>query len=290
MADLSDVEIALQRRIADRFYPNGTATASAINLDTFVIRGWPLPANIDRVVKPGTQRPAVYVSVFPVPNMTRVTTRGLGPWETASLPTATVAATVDPNAGTVTVTGRGDAAVGQHIGLIVDGASWAYTVRPTDTATTIATALAALAGPSLPALTRAGPTLTIPGVGRIACRVGVDGVIKRELEREMIGFMLTVWAPTPELRTAAARVVRAAMAASPRLPLADGSVAQLVYRLTTETDGFEKVEIYRRDVHYWVEFGTFDEAEATQVTQPVVRTQRIAFDGTELGPPVTRIA
>ena len=292
MADLSDAQVALAHRIADAFYPNGTGTASAINLDVFVIRGWPLPANLDRAVKPKTGDPtrAVYVSVFPVPNMTRVTTRGLNTWETASLPAPTVAATVDPVAGTVTITGRGDPAVGQHIGLIVDGQSWAYAVAPNDTAASIAAALAAAAGPSLPGLTVTGAALTIAGVSRIACRIGVDGVLKKELEREMVGFMLTVWAPTPDLRTAAARIVRTAMAASPRLPLADGSTAQLVYRLTTESDGFEKVEIYKRDIHYWVEFGTFDAADATQVTQPVLNTQRVAYDGTALGPPLIRIA
>ncbi|WP_392336230.1 hypothetical protein [Pantoea stewartii] len=69
-------------------------------------------------------------------------------------------------------------------------------MQPTDTLTTIATALAVLiAGAS-----NVGPVITMPSTASFEVRIGSNDTVGRILRRQEKDFQITVWAGSPDVR------------------------------------------------------------------------------------------
>ena len=181
--------------------------------------------------------------------MARLTTRYQDQWRYTAPTTPTLTTTVSQ----ATVTFGGTPAAGQLAGIAYGTLKAAYRVLSTDTLASIATALVAL----LPGSTAAGAVVTLPS------RVGVVGRVLNltaatmETRRQVQGFMVTIWAPTPALRDAAASVVDSAFSAVHFLPLPDGTAAgPLLYTGSTQSDAAERTPLYRRDLMFQAEYPT----------------------------------
>ena len=248
MADLSDVEAALALLATQALYPSGISLAPAVAALCKVHRGWPLPRELDADMKAGN---IVVVSVFAMRNASRNTSRYPREWQAAQTqPDATMTATVD--GAEVTIGGTPSDA--QVVALIVDGAT-AYAYRPlaTDEAADVAAGLADL----IDGATAVGAVVTLPGSApRVVARVEADAVAVRELRRQEHSFTVTVWAPTPALRDAAASVVDTLFAATDRVTLPDGFSARVRYVSTGEDDSPQRGVLFRRDLRFLVEYPT----------------------------------
>ena len=240
MADLAHVEQALAAACASALAPTG--------LPHRVHRGWPVSHQLDADLRAGT----VTVSVYPQPGATRNVSRFSSAWRYDAAPAASLSLTVAGN--TVTISGTPTPA---HIAA-VSANDVAYTRRciAGDTPAAVAAGLAAL----IPGASAAGATLTVPGALRLQAHAVADWRARREVRRQEQGVQVTVWAPTPALRDAAAAAVDAALASGPVLALADGSAAWLRYQRTASTDEGTEALIYRRDLIFVAEYATTAEA------------------------------
>jgi hypothetical protein len=249
MADVADVSAAIVTLIAGALYPNGTGQASAITAPCKVFPGWPNSTSLDADLRAGT----VQVSVYPQPNIERVTTRYPQAWQTQTTTTPTLTATV--NANTVTI--GGTVTVGHYVTLIVKNLAYSYAAQAGDTLATVAAALAALINPTTPA-SAVGDVITLSATanGRIVARTGAPGTIMRELRRQQRGYQIIIWASSNALRSAAANVIDQAMSATDFVTMPDQTAAWLVYRSSNDSDQQERALLYRRDIFFWAEYAT----------------------------------
>jgi hypothetical protein len=259
VADISDVSNALVTLIANALYPNGTGQASAITAPCKVFPGWPNSTNLDADLRAGT----VQVSVYPQPNIERVTTRYPQAWQTQTTTTPTLTAAVNAN----TVTLGGTVTVGHYVTLIVKNLAYSYAAQSGDTLSTVAAALAALINPTTPA-SAVGPVITFPATaaGRIIARTGAPGTVMRELRRQQRGYQIIIWAPSNALRSAAASVVDQIMSTTDFVTMPDQTAAWLLYRSSNDSDMQERALLYRRDIFFWAEYATTQIATGYPVT------------------------
>jgi hypothetical protein len=246
MADQSDVETALVNLASAALYPNGIGEASLPGPDCRIYRGWPIPVALDADLTAGR----INVTIFPSGGESRTTTRYAEQW-LGSPAQPTLSASV---VGTA-VTFDGAANIGQIAGILADGESYAYRTRAGDTPQSVAANLAAMArGNSIVLLS--GGTLTIAGVGRLLARVVADAPVQQEVRRQVQGFRVTCWCPTPATRDAAAAAIDQALSTQHFVALADGSSGRLTYAGTAVFDQSQNARLYRRDLSYNVEFPT----------------------------------
>ncbi len=251
MADISEVQDAFAAICGAALYPNGTNAPSVLGADAVIYPGWPQPAQLDQDMAAGV----VHVSIWARGDGTN-TTRYPEAWqETApAVPTLTLA--VADN----TVTIGGTVTAPQVVA--VNGQACA--VKASDTLASIAAALAAL----VPSASSAGAVLTVPtGIRQAA--VAANATISREVRRQTDSIQLSIWAPTPALRSATAKALDAALADVRFLEMPDNSSARIVYTRSLSTDLRENAHIYRRDLFYQAEFATTVSAFATQIITPV---------------------
>lgn len=267
MADLTDVENALVALIAGAIYPAGTGQPSAPGTPVKIYAGWPLPQQLDADLKTG----ACHVSVYSRPEE-RNTTRFTGDWQQATVNAAVMTLTAAGQA--VTVGGSIPPATNPHIAVIfANGLPYAYAVLSTDTLATVATALALMIVADIPGTTAAGPVITLPVGGRLGVvRVGVTGTAVRNVRTQEKLFQISIWADTPDHRTAVARAVDGILAPTVRITMPDQTTGRLTYKSTLQSDKFEKDDLYRRDILYTVEYSTTQTETATQITSVEVDT------------------
>lgn len=84
---------------------------------------------------------------------------------------------------------------------------------------------------------------------------GTGAAVKTVGEQERL-FQITIWAPTPDLRAAIAKVIDPALRMTERFTLSDNTWARLTYKSSPMTDQLQKATIYRRDLFYTVEYST----------------------------------
>lgn len=279
MADLSDVESALVAVIASALYPNGTGQPSAAGVPTLAYAGWPNAATLDADLAVGK----AHVSVFPAA-VERNTSRYPRDWQELPLLPATLTLTVQGQMATVG--GAMPSPFAPHVfELMVNGLPHAYLVQPTDTLASIASALAGLLAADVSGVGASGAVITLPAGARVgAARVGVTGTMIRELRRQEREFRITVWADTPDHRTAVASVVDVALAQVDYITLPDGTSGRLRYHSTAEVDSQQKARLYRRDFLYSVEYATTQTGSATQVTQVQLNTSGSITGAAQDGP------
>jgi LysM repeat protein len=258
MADLTDVSNALVALIAQTLYPNGIGQAPVTGVPTVVYAGWPTASQLDAdLAGLPTGAGRMHVTVFPTATEKNVT-RYLPDWQTKTQTAATLALSISGQ----TITVSGTVNTPQNVAVLVNGAAYTYAVQSGDTLTSIATALAAL----IPGATNAGAVITVPSGQPIrAARAGGSGTLQRETKRQERVMQLSVWADTPDHRSATAAAIDNALSGIERIALPDGTLARLIYRAAHEDDMLQKSALWRRDLLYSVEYATTQTAGATEV-------------------------
>ena len=258
MADLSDVSNALVSIVAQVLYPNGTGQASVTGIPTLVYPGWPQSSQLDAdlaTIAAGTGR--LHVTVFPTATEQNVT-RYFPDWQSKTQTVATLSLAISSQ----TITVGGTVSTPQNVALLVNDLAYTYAVQSSDTLTSIATALAAL----IPGASNTGAVITIPDGQPIrAARAGGSGVLQRETKRQNRVMQITVWANSPDNRTATAAAIDSALSGMERIALPDQTLARLIYKAAHENDGMQQSNLYRRDLLYSVEYATTQTAGATEV-------------------------
>lgn len=260
MADLDDVSDTLAGICAGILYPNGTEEPSAVTAGVRVFAGWPLRSQLDADLALGNAQVSVYPS-----KQEQNTTRYQLKWITRSVNAPTLTLTLADQS--VTVDGAIPPATNPHnVMVFANGKPYVYAVQIADTLVSIAAALATLMGADIFGVGSTGPVITVPPSVRLtAARVGITGTMVREIARQDRVFQITLWAPTPLIRTALAKAIDPALKAMFFICLPDGSSGRMIYRNSAISDEGQKVRIYRRDLFYSVEYPTLEVATATEV-------------------------
>ena len=281
MADASDVSATLVGLISGFIYPNGTSNPSAAAVDARVFVGWPVPATLQTDIS----NDVCQISVYPLPTE-RNTTRYESAWQNGIINTPTL--TLTALGQTVTVGGAVAPANNPHNACIfVGGIPYIYAVQPTDTIVTVATALATLINAAVPGTLSSGPQILLPGTAVLGpVRVGVTGSSILEIRRQEKLFQITIWANTPQNRSALAKTIDPALAAMHFINLPDLTGGRLIYRNNRESDTAEKQQVYRRDLIYSVEYPTIQ----TQTLPQILTVEQVYSVAVAGVPPYVPIA
>lgn len=271
MADVSDICDVLVGIVGGLLYPAGTSQPVAIAgiSNARVNVGWPVPDQLDTDLanKVGTTpAPICNVSVWPLP-AERNTTRYLQVSTPVVMNTPTL--TLTAAGQTVTVAGTIPPANNPHNAVIfVNGLPYVYAVQPTDSLTSIATALATLIAVKVPGTSSAGPVITLPTIARLGpVRIGVTGTSVVEVARQEKQFQVSIWADSPANRTAIGKLLDPALQAMTFISLPDFTGGRIRSVGSREFDSMQKQAIYRRDLIFTVEFATTQLQVGTQITQ-----------------------
>lgn len=270
--DLSDIEKQLVQTVAGvllttgPYTPYSVATSDVLNAQFRLMRGWPVDNQLDNDLLAGITN----VTVFMMPG-TRDTTRFLrqNTPTVTNVPTPTMTATLVNNQVTFAGTGFAKEVIGISVGN-TDG----FSVRLTDsdTPTTMAAAFAA----GLQNATASGPVLTINSIDPIKVAIGCDVTVLTEVHRQEQMWKVSIWAPTTDLRDQFCSVIDPGLQWIDRYFMADGSVTGPVIGAGTFVDDVpEKEHLWRRDLHYCVEYPT----EYTQIVPVMVLGELAQTDG-----------
>lgn len=258
MSDISDVSNQLVAAAAAVLYPSGTANPSVANTPIRIYPGWPDAATLDADLATGT----CHVTVYPL-QIERNTSRMPRTWQQVSVNAATLTMTISGQ----TVTVGGTVSSPQNVMIGASGVDYAYAVQATDTLSSIATALSAL----ILGATSSGAVITLPAAANItAARVGINGTLAMETRRQERVMQLAIWADTPAHRDAIAQPLDQYFGSIERITMPDGFSARLIYRGSPVWDNLQKTGLYRRDLHYAVEYATTTTTGATQITQETI--------------------
>lgn len=245
MADITDVTNAIATLAANVLYPNGTSQPSVAGVKVTVAPGWPIPSQLDAIIAAGN----AMLTVYSMPGMDSNTTRFLSQMAPkTAIPAASLTLTVSGNQITV----GGTIKAGEAASVKVNYQPYSVAVSASDTTATIAAALAA----AIPNAAAVGSVVTITGPFDIATAVSVPTPMQAEVGRQCKVFKLVAWCPNPAVRGLLVSAVDVAFRQTPRILLADNTYGRLIYRGTIETDDAAKQRIYRRDLHYEVEYAT----------------------------------
>lgn len=260
MADFSDVENTLVTTVAGIVYPNGISMPSIVNTDVRIFRGWPTPANLDADLKGGK----INIGISKIRGMERVTTRFDTTYQTLSVNSPTLTATV-AKGNPYTITISGTVSVYQTVMILYNGKSFPYVVQANDTLSTIATNIAAL----ISGASAVGAVVSVPAAYSLIARIGTTGTGIRETKRQEVVFSVTAWAPTFALRDSICSAVDSALSGIVRFILSDGYYAHIKYMGSPPDDSMEKAHLYQRALHYAVEFATTQIQTDYTITDPI---------------------
>ncbi|HVJ54879.1 MAG TPA: hypothetical protein VM689_20635 [Aliidongia sp.] len=260
MADISDARQALAQIIAGLIYPAGVPagtmpSAAVIGAPVRIYAGSPEREALDADLAAG------------IVNITVET--GQDGVNTTRFPAVDQVISVEPPSLSWVVAGIGATLCGavatpQNAGLLVDGKAYLYAVQPADTLETIGAALAALVAVDQ-AASAEGATIVMPNSHRIVGRIGTVGRTLREVGREIITVHVSVWAPSPTLRQAAAAAFEPNLRDLRRFPLPDDSIAQIWAERSNDEDRLEKAALYRRNALYKLEYASTIAGTASQI-------------------------
>jgi len=286
MADLDDVANTLVGMIGGILYPNGAVNPPVVqNAAARIFQGWPIPAKLDADLAEGFSQ----VSVYPRQEE-RNTTRYNLQWQPATVNTPTLTLTVAGQ--NVTVAGSVPPATANNphnVMVMVNAKPYVYGVQPTDTTSSIATALATLLLPNFPGTTSNGPVLQLPPAARIgAARVGVQGTGVQEIRRQERLFQIGIWSSSPANRTAIAQAIDPIFAATQFIVMPDLSAGRLIYKSSHLSDELEKQNLYRRDLFYTVEYPTLQTETETEITEEQLNIS-VEYAGTPPAEPLTTV-
>jgi len=246
MADQSDVEISIASLAAAALYPDGPNGLSVPGPPCRVYRGWPNPAALDADLAQGR----INVTIFAGNAAPRPTTRFSEEWLSAtSVPTLQV------SVSNTSVSFTGSAEPGQLVGVRVDGQPYIYRTQANDTPALVAATIAAQVR-VIRIVHLQGSSFDIPGANNLLARIVVDCSAIQEIRRQRLVIRVTCWCPSPATRDTTATAIDTAFAMAPFISLADSSQARLTFTGGAILDQSENASLYRRDLHYDVEYAT----------------------------------
>ncbi len=270
MADQSDVESALVALSSAGLYPQGVSAPSVCDQPCRVFRGWPLPAGLDADLAAGI----VNVSVFPVEDSARSTTRFPDEWVSDFAP-ATLLVAVNDNA----VTFSGTAEAGQLAGIATgEGRTYVYRTRKADTPGLVAAYLAAEARADY-IVQLTGTTLVLAGASGVVARVVADAAAFREVRRQSQRFRISCWCNDPLVRDVVATAIDTTLAPLRFIALPDGTQGRLSFAAGNTFDQSQDAALYRRDLIYEVEYPATIHAEQPAMIFGTTSVNTIPFIG-----------
>ena len=250
MSDVSDVENVLVSTVAGMVYPNGTSMPSIINVDIRVGRGFPLPKSLDADLAANV----VNINVAAVYGMYKQTTRFEKKWQPGASNPATIVATVDNDARTITLSGT--ISTPQSVMSIVNGVGYPYVILESDTLESIAAGIAAL----IPGANSSGAVASIPSAYSIIVRIGVQGNSIKEVGRQQQVFEITAWTTTNNngyaLRDSLCGQLTPLLDDLVWLDMPDGLQANIWKTKNLSTDNMQKERLLWRSLYYTVEYAT----------------------------------
>lgn len=257
MAFASDIENALARIAAETLvagdYRFGDIVASTVGCSVRIYRGWPVANVLDAdmaALRPTSQNPGqpiVHVSIY-TRSGTAQTSRYLDVWRKGPVQTPTL---------TVAIDGQGIVLSGvpnphSVVGCTLHGRNYSYRPTATDTLESVASSLANL----IPDATAIGYRIQLQAVPSYVGSL-MDQMMYRELCRQTEGFLVTVWAPTPDTRDVVASVLDEAFADIRCLALPDGSGTSPVGSSgVVQSDLTGKSRIWRADLMLSINYAT----------------------------------
>lgn len=274
MADISDVENSLRDVVGNILAPGGTPVLS---YSTKVYRGYPSSTNLDPALKAGVS----HVVVNEANGFSRATPGWLGQEvDTPGVTSITVGVTGTPG-NIVTFGGMVNAT--QLAGIKVNGVAYGYACLSSDTATSVAAALAALsiAGGVTPTIS--GPALTFPNGTRLVARVGSVGSATLLPRYVCSGVRVSVYAATPAARDAICSLIDAQLSINNRfITLPDGQSARMCFIRSFSDDMPQKEQSWRRDLLYSVEYSTSVTVNAPQMLWGITTIMPLSGTGGNL--------
>lgn len=266
MADIIDVQNAIVALIANTVYPNGTSQAPAQGVQAQIFAGWPTPANLDAQMAAGNA--CIWVHSRPE---VREATRYPSVWQTQSIVAPTLTAKVSGN--TVTIGGTMPSPFSTHnMFVLMDGQAFSYSVQPSDTLSTIATALANLIAAAYPGTTSSGAVITIPKGPIPVARVGTIGTSVLEVGRFEQTLQIVIATNKPDSRSALSAAIMPVLMTTAFLTMPDGVAARLIVRAPVDMDEDQKVQVFRRDIKVTAEY-----AITETMTSATVETVQTTF-------------
>lgn len=263
MADLSQVLTTLTLQVAQAVYPNGTSQPSVAGVQVTVEEGWPISTQLDKDLALGY----AHISVFPT-NKERVVTKFERQYQPNTLTAATLVATVSGQ----TITISGTVIIPQAVMVIVNGQTaqgYGYQVLINDTLSSIAAGIAVL----IPGASAVGTVVTVPSAFDLVARIATNYTASEELGRQERVFMISVWAPTPNIRYLLGSAIDILFRQNYRIVLPDNFYAQVYYDHVEEIDILEQQLIYRRNLLYNVQYATTVTNNYTTITDPYTITE-----------------
>ncbi|BBC81284.1 putative phage protein [Acetobacter orientalis] len=267
MADIVSVSHALVAQMAAIVYPDGKGRPSITGRPTKIFRGWITQADYegaDCTLRRGVD----FVTVIDLQGGWRRIDEPLGrPWKQGETIPSTVNLAVKGTTATVTV--QVDATPAGIVGLrirsnsaaIEDRAVAAYAVQATDTASTIAAALAA----QIPNATANGATVSVPDATTIEAAVAGYSSAVRIARRQQQLFQVTIWSSSPDARDALGTALNDGMAFIDFLTDANGSTFQIECRGDWNSDTAQNNGIYMRPCRYIATYDTDVQAVMAQM-------------------------
>lgn len=245
---LSDVRNGLVALCTQILYPNGSANPSILSyngnpLSFRIYAGWPVSENLDQDLENGI----VNISIWQSNDVRNISTLDES-WDIISQPVATLTATVSGQAVTI----GGTVTAGESVGISISGTTYAYLVQSGDTLSIIASALAAL----IPGATAAGDVVTVSSVGNLVARIGVPTLVGKDVARQKQTFWVVCWANSPIARDLVVETLQAVLSDTFRIPLSDGSTANLEFVNDKPDDMLQKESLWRRDLYYSAIYST----------------------------------
>lgn len=269
MADVEEVGAALRSFVAAQIYPTpptpGQAGANGAPTDIFC--GWPKPERLKEYLGAG----GVLVSVYEQPGSGKNTSHAMTDWQVLAPPKIGITAARD---GTeFTFSGAPLDTVNVH--LTTGYKAYDYQATTSDTPESIAAALAALVSVDQPA-TANGAVLDIPQASRPRVTFGGRTTMIREIERSLVGFQITIWAPTQPLRVATSKIIEPAIRNIDSVDLPDGTVGMLFWQRQLPTDMAQMQGEYRRDMIVNVDYPITETTDGFQIVSVDVGVQPVS--------------
>lgn len=263
MADPYEVQNILVALAASVLYPNGTAQPSICGVPIKIYAGHPLAASLDQDIADGS----IHVSVYTRKKEVNVTRHIGDEWQVIKPGEVTLSPVVSGNSLTLS----GTVSVPQNLFVQVDTHTYTYSVQPTDTLTSIATALGALIQADFADVTTSGAVVSVPSAYVMTARAGAVGSAVKELRRQLKQFKFTVWAPNSLLRSTVCSALDIAMSSSTDMVFSDGAHGIVQYVRSREYDLLTNTPpIYQRILMYTVDYPTTMSVVAPQVITPVL--------------------
>lgn len=254
--------MASLQEVMDALVAEVRSAIVSVNVPAIVYSGWPTQANLQEVVAKGIQS---HVSVYSLPGE-RNTTRFSREMAMARAATVSLSATV--SAGAITFDGM--VLADHNVAVNINKAQpIVYKVLAGTTLTNVALGVAgAIDAAAIPgvAVSVSGPTVIVSAdpPPHVDVLIGGTGTLIQLLRQQEKHFMVTVWAPTPDVREALSEAIDDRLGLMDRLALPDFP-GQIRYQSTYEEEPQDRLQVFRRSLTYSVEWARTVTIPVTQV-------------------------